>query len=322
MVPQARRDEIAQLLAQKAKQHPECGAPLSFPSFRRICAREHVAIAIRPHPIGAQLIPMLGAWTIVIDSRQPKGEALVCGAHELGHLWLHHDPFFSRHETMVYDVSPDWHDEVREAEADVFAELLVRGPTSCPPPDRPVARRGRATTRRADPDQLALEVNSSTGRPPVGKPHDVGNPGPKSVHPRADARAYERRLAKQGAKKMTPRVVADRRTPDDERIVWGNGTRPTRYVEPDGHRWTIYNARIAIVGGRAKLELVRDFMDRRATHRIFVDSAGQRRVYRFVPNELRAYKCKHLDRQLAAAKQWPRRRSSARIASCGEEASL
>jgi hypothetical protein len=122
-----------------------------------------------------------------------------------------------------------------------------------------------------------------------------------------DARAYERRVAKQGAKKMTPRIVADRRMPDDERIEWGNGTRPTRYVEPDGHRWTIYNARVAIVDGRAKLDLVRDFMDRRATHRIFVDSAGQRRVYRFVPREIRAYKIKHLERQLAAATQWPRR---------------
>ena len=167
--------------------------------------------------------------------------------------------------------------------------------------------------RRADPDQLVLGAPSNEATQPTARAWNAEFQNRRNCEilksPAEHARAYERRIARAGAKKMTPRIVADRVTPDDEGIEWGNGRRPTRYVEPDGHRWTVYNARVAIVDGRAKLELVRDFMDRRATHRIFVDSAGQRRVYRFVPRELRDYKVKHLDRQLAEAVAMPRRQA-------------
>ncbi len=126
----ARVVELGALIEQKAVLHPELRRPLGLAGFRRVLKRESVELILRPHPRIAQLVPSLSGWSIVIDRNQPADARLLCGCHELGHLWLHHDPFFARHETTIYDKSPPWYDAVREEEANAFAELLVRGPSA------------------------------------------------------------------------------------------------------------------------------------------------------------------------------------------------
>lgn len=125
-----RRHEIRALIEEKAIIHSELRRPLGLAGFRRVLARERVELILRAHSRIAQLMPRFNGWAIIIDRRQSPEERLVCGCHELAHLWLHHDPFFARYETMIYDKSPPWYDALREEEADAFAELLVRGPES------------------------------------------------------------------------------------------------------------------------------------------------------------------------------------------------
>jgi hypothetical protein len=128
MIIPARRDEIRALLAQKRGLHPELRWPLTMQGLRRMLARESVALVIEPYPRLGFLMPLLGSWTLIIDEGQPFDTRAMIGAHELAHLWLHHDPFFDRTETAVYDRSPDWYDDVREAEADYAAERMLAGP--------------------------------------------------------------------------------------------------------------------------------------------------------------------------------------------------
>jgi hypothetical protein len=137
----ARLAELRGISFTKRDRHPELAKPLTLAGLRRIVKREHVELSIRPHPRLGELVPLLGRWLIIVDERQPKKAWTICAAHELAHLWLHHDPYFARHETTVYDASPPWYDIVREEEADVFAELLVRGPDGTSRPNQSSALR-------------------------------------------------------------------------------------------------------------------------------------------------------------------------------------
>jgi hypothetical protein len=123
-----RLTEIRALIEQKAAMHPELRRPLGLAGFRRVVKRESVELIMRPHPRIAQLVPSVNGWALVIDRDQPGNARLMCGCHELAHLWLHHDPTFPRWETSIYDVSPMWFDDEREREANVCAELMIAGP--------------------------------------------------------------------------------------------------------------------------------------------------------------------------------------------------
>lgn len=128
MITSDRRAEIIRCVEQKRAMHPEFRSRLTKAGLKAALAREGVRIRVRRHGRLAQLVPLPAGWTIIIEAQTTDSERLMLAAHELAHLYLHHDPFFARHETEVYDVSPPWYDAVREEEADVFAELLVRGP--------------------------------------------------------------------------------------------------------------------------------------------------------------------------------------------------
>jgi len=161
--------ELRAVLDAKRTIHHELAAPLTLPSLRRIAAREGVELLARPHARMGELLPLLGRWTIIIDSSQPKLAWKIIGAHELAHLWLHVDPFFSRSEIAVYDASPPWYDQVREEEADVFAELLVRGPGKDAPnpyesssPYDAVGKRRKKSQRRP-PHAKQLELADPDG---------------------------------------------------------------------------------------------------------------------------------------------------------------
>lgn len=148
----ARLADIRALITDKTAMHPELRRPLGLAGFRRMLVREKVELVVRAHPRIAQLTPRLDGWAIIIDKNQPATARLLCGCHELAHLWLHHDPLFPRWETSVYDRSPMWFDEAREAEADAFAEMLVRGP------EKPATSKSQpATPKRKPTAQLLLD---------------------------------------------------------------------------------------------------------------------------------------------------------------------
>jgi Zn-dependent peptidase ImmA (M78 family) len=127
-------DEITRVLAAKRQIHPELARALSWPAFQRICEREGVRLRRSPEPMPrpAQLIPYLGRWTILFNCDAPHRRLTYYGAHELGHLWLHHDSRFERWE-RVYNMDTYWANDPREDDAELFASLVLMGPTRAKP---------------------------------------------------------------------------------------------------------------------------------------------------------------------------------------------
>jgi hypothetical protein len=125
---------IAAVIAAKRETHPELARPMTWPGFNRICDRE--GVAIRPAPLAmprpAQLVPFLGTWSILLSADAPRRRLLYLASHELGHLWCHHDAAHERWE-RVFNMDPHWNDDPREDDAELFAQLLVMGPTRARP---------------------------------------------------------------------------------------------------------------------------------------------------------------------------------------------
>ena len=122
-------DAILATLAAKRAIHPELGEPLRWHGFRRILARENIALYLRSLGRPAQLVNFRGAWAIIINASSPARRHTYFGAHELAHLWLHHDPTCDRRE-ICYNMSTDWPDDPREDEAEYLAACLLGGPQS------------------------------------------------------------------------------------------------------------------------------------------------------------------------------------------------
>ena len=117
-------DDILAVVRAKAEIHPELAAPLGWAELRSICARENVGLFVLPLPRPAQLVQLEGAWSILLDSKQSRRRHAYFAAHELGHLWLHHDPTAERWE-RVYNMD-DWEgDDPREGDAELFCTIVL-----------------------------------------------------------------------------------------------------------------------------------------------------------------------------------------------------
>lgn len=127
-------EQIADVIARKRDLHPELARPLTWPAFTRICEREQVKIRQSPveMPRPAQLVPYGGRWAILLSPGAPRRRHLYLGAHELGHLWCHHDTQHDRWE-RVYNMDTHWGADPREDDAELFAELVLMGPTRSRP---------------------------------------------------------------------------------------------------------------------------------------------------------------------------------------------
>jgi hypothetical protein len=128
VIPPVRAAILNTILEAKRAQHPELRRQASLAGMRGIARRERVRVLARPHPRFGELFPLPTGWLLIVDAGQAQAAWPVIIAHELAHLWVHHDPFFERHETEVYDRSPEWYDAVREAEAEYVAQRMVDGP--------------------------------------------------------------------------------------------------------------------------------------------------------------------------------------------------
>jgi hypothetical protein len=125
-------EEIAAVLEFKKQFHPELQRGLTWPGFTRICKKEGIAIAFQSLPREAQLVPFLGNWTILLNKDLPFRRHTYRGAHELGHLWLHHDRKHDRTE-RVYNMDTTWEADPREDDAEIFCQLILMGPKRSAP---------------------------------------------------------------------------------------------------------------------------------------------------------------------------------------------
>lgn len=117
-------DAIVEVVRRKLAVHPELAAPLTFDGLRRIMAREDVALLVGACERPAQLVQYWGRWHIVIDADIPKRRYLYYAAHELGHLWLHHDPTAERWE-RVYNMDHWEGPDPREDDAETFCVIVL-----------------------------------------------------------------------------------------------------------------------------------------------------------------------------------------------------
>lgn len=122
MTPNAIRDVIH----AKRELHPELARPLRWDGLRRIVTREDVGLfkSRLPRGVNAQLVQFMGAWSIVLNADTPARRHTYYAAHELGHLWLHHDATCDRRE-CVYKMDEAWADDPREDEAELFAMIVL-----------------------------------------------------------------------------------------------------------------------------------------------------------------------------------------------------
>jgi IrrE N-terminal-like domain len=127
-------EEIAAVIERKRQHHPELARGLTWPGMTRICQREGVRLCTSPEPLPrpAQLVPFRGRWGILLSKDAPFRRHTYLAAHELGHLWLHHDQQHDRAE-RVYNMDTWWVDDPREDDAELFASLVLMGPTRARP---------------------------------------------------------------------------------------------------------------------------------------------------------------------------------------------
>lgn len=119
-------ERIAGIIRAKRRQHPELRRPLRWIGLKRILAREYIGLFMVPMPAhqNAQLVPYLGSWSILLNSALPPRRHTYFAAHELGHLWLHHDLHFDRWE-QVYHMTREWEEDPREDDAELFASMVL-----------------------------------------------------------------------------------------------------------------------------------------------------------------------------------------------------
>jgi hypothetical protein len=147
-----RAARLEAIVAAKREQHPELARPLTWNRLQAICRRERVVLADRPLPKQqpAQLVPFLDHWAILVSDECGPRERLKLAAHELGHLWAHHDPHHERWE-LVYQIDSPAPGGAQEREADGIAMLLLEGTGHVPTATTAGTRarhRGRTAARR------------------------------------------------------------------------------------------------------------------------------------------------------------------------------
>lgn len=171
MIRRAARLEA--IVAAKREQHPELARPLTWTRLHAVCRRERVTLTLAPLPKEqpAQLVPYFGHWAILVSDECAPRERVKLAAHELGHLWAHHDPHHERWE-LVYQIDSPAPGGAEEREADGVAYLLLEGLAVFPPrPRRAPVVAIAAITRLSDPYLVpAASVTVGRREPRYGRP--------------------------------------------------------------------------------------------------------------------------------------------------------
>ncbi|HVX40313.1 MAG TPA: hypothetical protein VHB25_12140 [Gemmatimonadaceae bacterium] len=287
------------------EQHAEFARPATPRTVWRVLAREGIEVRRGRIRRKARSSKFDGDAVITLRSDLSPRVAWKWALHEYGHLRLH----FPMHGEFERNISPCRAGDPREDEATLFALLLVLGPTATPETPEVAAFVAKMTAREfleRRPAQLEIEMPE---------------PAPQYRPPAADNKllqlAYEDELAFYRRTRRRARVTIFR-TPtvaseDLQRIKYFDESRgATRFTDIAGRHWWIYNYRLEHRGDRRLWIRERDFMSRDIRVRLFVNAGGERRAYVFSDRrEIRAYRVKHLDRQLAYAKRLSERMAEA-----------
>jgi hypothetical protein len=278
-----RRRMVEALVAAKRELHPELRRPLTWARLHAVCRRERVALCLADlppeHP--AQLVPYFDRWSILISDDLSMKERVRLAAHELAHVWAHHDAQHERWELVYQDLHPA-PDDPAEREANAVAWLLIEGASELPAEPRP--------TRRSPAIVVPQPFNPYAVAPVAGRARR---------QPVYGGRVMETRLQSilRRVRPMPRPMKAGPR--DDERVVRYEQGGVVRYVDSEGFRWTLYDVRYH--PQRETLSLG----NLAAQCRVFVGQSGERRRYAFTRWESRDVAARHLDRQFRDAERVP-----------------
>lgn len=120
---------VDRVLEQKREVHPELHAPLKWEGIRAILKKERIRLAYVQMQREAALISHAGVAVILLNSNRPAGRDTYLVAHELAHQWLH----ASTSPEWCTFLDTDCSDEMREAEADYAAMLMLQKRIGPPP---------------------------------------------------------------------------------------------------------------------------------------------------------------------------------------------
>jgi hypothetical protein len=129
-----RAARLEAIVAAKRDLHPDLVRPLTWSRLQAVCRREGIYLCCVPTTEGAAgaARPLLRSVEHSRLRRDRPARALKLAAHELGHLWAHHDPQHERWE-LVYQIMSPAPGGAQEREADGIAFLLLEGRTTFPP---------------------------------------------------------------------------------------------------------------------------------------------------------------------------------------------
>ena len=267
--------------------HPELKAPAKPRAIWRALENERIQLRRGRIRRKGRASAFDGDAVITLRADLSAREAWKWALHEYGHVRMHF-PATGEHEKHLAACHVS---DPREDEATLFALLLYLGPAATPETPEVAGLVAKMVTR--DHRRRALEQLPLS----LPEPAPVYKPLPE---PFQTEREYQRTLGRRGGRRA--RLVRDDPSAGDlDRIKFYDAARGTaRFADVAGRLWWVYNYRVTVDGaGKQRLELVRDFMSPEIRYRIFVNSAGERRAYRFGDRrEQRAYRVKHLDRQL------------------------
>jgi hypothetical protein len=260
--------------------------------IRDVLIRERIVVVRAPIRKSRALVDDLGNAAILLSTRGQVRDQWKRLAHEYAHIKLH---FMERGEIVCNEVSCNKGDP-REDEANLFAALLVGGPTATPDDEGPagiVARMTAADRKNREPLQipLALPVSMPEYRPPsIRMGHGSHNP---------DA---IRRTKKGQRPRLLGSAIGLGVSHDSLRFDWSKEGKPLRFFHYELGWLDVYDTLLTGRHGRPRWEVI-ECGDRRATRRRFIISSSDRRDYWFAEGEKRTRSVDALNAQISRAER-------------------
>jgi hypothetical protein len=310
--PRNRVRNIVALVEQVRERHLIANRPMRLRATYEVLRAEEIDVVLAPaRAMRSDAYIDGGDGTFIITMK--RGLEPAVRAKRLLHEYAHAKLHLTERGEVVRQLMPCVKGDVREDEAQLFAALLWYGPTVTP------------ADGRIRPIVARLESHDMLGRRPpqydflLPETYDWAGHWRKvfalSGYVRRrpeelDAIAGSAPVAAWRKYETWPRETPEPVRPNEDftRVELREG-KSMIFTDVAGRKWLVTNYRHERVGDNADDERwwrkIESFASPEVTHRLFVSSAGERRMYRFKDLtrrlEARAYRVKHLDRQLAEA---------------------
>jgi hypothetical protein len=314
--PRNRVRNIVALVEQVRERHLVAHRPMRLRAIYEVLGAEDIGVVLAPsRAMKSDAYIDGGDGTFIITMK--RGLEPAVRAKRLLHEYAHAKLHLTERGEVVRQLMPCVEGDVREDEAQLFAALLWYGPTVTPADGRirPIVARleSHDMLGRRPPqyDFLLPETYDWAGhwRKVFAlsgyvrrRPEELDAPG-GSVGP-----VLWQKYVNWPRTATAPEPVKP--SEDFTRIELRDG-KPAIFVDVTGRRWAMFNYRLETTDSARAWRKIADFASIEVTHRLFVSSAGERRLYAFTDlkrrPEARAYRVKHLDRQITQATRLKRR---------------